>query len=211
MGELAAVLIADPVRGGAMVKHLSGQQRVEQILDETIRNIEEYGVDQTTMTQVAARAGISRQLLYTKFKNEQELLSAVFVRTLSALEETMPKRLGARHSVGELFEARIRFMTRGMSISTWHMIAMAFFVRPFDHRALHEFRQSILDRIEEDWVAPMVESGISHVAAFAACMSILGTALVFRVQMETGGMQQSTAESELLRLVGHFINTVESA
>ena len=57
--------------------------RETEIIEAAIRVVSRYGVRRTTMADIAAETGISRQTLYASFKNKEEVLTAV-IRVFSA-------------------------------------------------------------------------------------------------------------------------------
>ena len=64
------------------------------LLDSTERCFERLGVAKTSMSDVAAEAGVSRTTLYKRFSKMEELLQAVFVREFDRFERRVDRRLG---------------------------------------------------------------------------------------------------------------------
>jgi AcrR family transcriptional regulator len=64
-----------------------GEERVEQILDATVKLALEVGADSITTNHVARRADINVGTVYHFFKDKFEIFRAVIGRTISALDE----------------------------------------------------------------------------------------------------------------------------
>lgn len=65
------------------------------IVDATERCFERLGVAKTSMSDVAAEAGVSRTTLYKRFSKIEDVLQAVFVREFDRFERRLGRRLGA--------------------------------------------------------------------------------------------------------------------
>lgn len=80
----------------------------EPYLDAAIRRIVRYGVRRTTMHDIAAEAGVSRQTLYSVFENKEAVLRAavrlIADRSLAAIERgcVAPRPIGEQLDI--LFE-----------------------------------------------------------------------------------------------------------
>jgi AcrR family transcriptional regulator len=57
-------------------KRLTAAARKEQIVEVTLRVVAKYGIQGTTMTRIAAAAGVSPAALYSHFKNRRQILLA---------------------------------------------------------------------------------------------------------------------------------------
>ena len=82
---------------------------VAALVDAAVEEITETGFDGLTVRNVARRAGVSPATAYTYFASKEHLLTEVFWRRLSALEEPPQSRRG---SVPE----RVADVTRGMAL-----------------------------------------------------------------------------------------------
>ena len=73
-------------------KRLTSQARKQQIVELTLRLVAQYGVPGTSMSRVAAAAGVSKAALYGHFKNRREILlaalDAVFDRAFEAINSS---------------------------------------------------------------------------------------------------------------------------
>lgn len=73
------------------------EEKARAILDAARRTIAERGFARTTVTQVAARAGVSRGLLHYYFESKEDMLARVVrsnVETTAGLVEAMFSRAG---------------------------------------------------------------------------------------------------------------------
>jgi AcrR family transcriptional regulator len=67
------------------------QQRVEQILDAAVSVFAERGFHAASMDEIAARAGVSKPILYTHFESKDGLYEAILQRSA----QLMTDRIGA--------------------------------------------------------------------------------------------------------------------
>src|SRR5262245_40509438 len=68
------------------VQRLSRDGRYEALLDDAAALLDEGGLDAVTMDAVAARAGVSRPLVYKHFPNRRALLTALYRREAAAMD-----------------------------------------------------------------------------------------------------------------------------
>lgn len=59
-------------------KNINIEERKKDILDAALHCFLNFGYSKTSMDDVAKRAGISRPLIYLKFKNKEDLLIGLF-------------------------------------------------------------------------------------------------------------------------------------
>lgn len=73
-----------------------------ELLDAALLEFAERGFDRTTVTAIARRAGVSQGLVYHYFDSKEELLRAIFERSMVAVRTTLddafaappPERIG---------------------------------------------------------------------------------------------------------------------
>ncbi len=70
----------------------------QALLDATVRLVEEVGVDNVTVREVARRAGVSSGAPFRHFATKNELIVAVAQDGMAKLRETIEQRLGACRS-----------------------------------------------------------------------------------------------------------------
>lgn len=62
----------------AKAKNINIEERKKDILDAALKCFLNFGFSKTSMDDVAKEAGISRPLIYLKFKNKEDLLLGLF-------------------------------------------------------------------------------------------------------------------------------------
>jgi AcrR family transcriptional regulator len=95
-----------------LVEAMADASKTKQILKAAGSSIAEKGYSQTTISEVAARAGVSRGLLHYYFKNKDELMAAV-VR--SHMEQAMGM-IAAMFSQAQSLEALSRSLSDGLKL-----------------------------------------------------------------------------------------------
>lgn len=98
-------------------------QRREQLLRSAAEVLEQGGIRQSTMDQVAARAGVSKVILYRYFKSKDALVHAV-------LEEVVEAILAADREEAAWWTDRVR---RTLPVAREHAAAMRLLVRHAAH------------------------------------------------------------------------------
>jgi AcrR family transcriptional regulator len=78
-------------------------ERARRILDVATRLILHYGYDKTTMSDVAAAAGVSKSTLYLYWKSKEELFRALLTRETLDLVDDWLQRIQADPQGGTLF------------------------------------------------------------------------------------------------------------
>ncbi len=85
-------------------------ERYDALVDVATALVAEGDVDAVTMEAVAARARVSRPLVYKYFANRHELLAAVYRREATTLDAEIVRAVEAAHG----FEDLLRTMLRGI-------------------------------------------------------------------------------------------------
>lgn len=98
-------------------------QRREQLLRAAAEVFEQSGIRQSTMDQVAARAGVSKVILYRYFKSKDALVHAV-------LDEVVEAILVADREEARWWTDRVR---RTLPVAREHAAAMKLLVRHAAH------------------------------------------------------------------------------
>lgn len=148
-------------------QRLSPERRRNQLIQAAYRILAEEGPEGMQISEVAARAGVSRPLVYRFFSNRTQLLVAVlddFERSLSARFRELaqggempedPRDMAAKfvHSTCDLIEER--------GGGVWDLLMS----RSSD-REVAQFSQEVLDRVMEPWYASLTAfCGHSNVPA----------------------------------------------
>ncbi len=87
-------------------------ERYDALVDAAAALVAEGDVDAVTMDAVAARASVSRPLVYKHFANRHELLAAVYRREATALDGEIVRAVQAARG----FEDILRTMLRGVLV-----------------------------------------------------------------------------------------------
>lgn len=86
---------------------LSPEQAREHILDATEACFARFGLDKTTVDDIAAEAGLSRSMIYRHFSGRDELLTGVLARLTDRFTADLADRLDDHTTLGELIVAAI--------------------------------------------------------------------------------------------------------
>lgn len=78
---------AEPVHAATERQRLQPDHRREQIMDAAVACYLAKGGVEATMTEIAASIGVTRNLIYHYFKNQDALLNAIFEREAAALND----------------------------------------------------------------------------------------------------------------------------
>jgi len=70
------------------IKHMTGETRKQQIVQVTLELVAKYGTQGTTMSRIAAAAGIRPSSLYNHFKSRREILLASLDAIYERINET---------------------------------------------------------------------------------------------------------------------------
>jgi AcrR family transcriptional regulator len=92
---------------------LRGEDRRAALLDAATQLLAEDGIDAISMDTVAARAGVSRALVYKHFTDRHDLLAEVYRQQASALDATMTAAV--EQATG--FEAKLRALVRAAMVA----------------------------------------------------------------------------------------------
>lgn len=96
-----------PARRAASSNHrmrMSGQQRREQLVEVGRSLFAEKGVDATSVEEIAARAGVSKPVVYEHFGGKEGLYAVVVDREMAALLERVTTSLRSGSHPRELLE-----------------------------------------------------------------------------------------------------------
>ncbi len=89
------------------VNMLAMTDREERILDAAKRVFARYGVERTTMSDIASEAGVSRQTLYNTFTNKADIVRGAIRQfmdtTVARLEKTLPELSDLDTQIDEMF------------------------------------------------------------------------------------------------------------
>lgn len=77
--------------------------RIERILDAAARLISHYGYDKTTVSDIAAEAGVSKGAIYLHYKSKEELFEALIFREGEKLVADLLERITSDPRGGTIF------------------------------------------------------------------------------------------------------------
>ncbi|WP_411822498.1 TetR/AcrR family transcriptional regulator [Leptospira sp. 'Mane'] len=82
--------------------------RKKEILEAALDCFLQFGYSKTSMDDIAKKAGLSRPLLYLKFKNKEDLFTAIFLYLMEgryeASEEVLKTKLNAKEKLIRISE-----------------------------------------------------------------------------------------------------------
>lgn len=103
----------------AKTKNTNIEERKKDILDAALYCFLNFGYSKTSMDDVAKKAGISRPLIYLKFKNKEDLLLGLFDHLMEGplveAEAIAKGHLSRKEKLTKLMEA--------LKISVWNKIS----------------------------------------------------------------------------------------
>jgi AcrR family transcriptional regulator len=95
---------------------MSGQQRREQLLDVGRRLFAEKGFEAVTVEEIAAKAGVSKPVVYEHFGGKEGLYAVVVDREMTYLLIAMTDALAEDKPAGERVSARTLLERAGMAL-----------------------------------------------------------------------------------------------
>ncbi len=138
-------------------KRKTKAERQREIVDATVQLLGEYGVQGTTVSRIAAAAGIARGALYQHFPNREALLEAA----LAAMGERSSSWI-AGASGPDVAE---RLLEMGEIHSAWSFSEYNTFVRPFFQVIASNRETALANRIVErqqqdfDYLVRIIDEG----------------------------------------------------
>ncbi|MBI1277767.1 MAG: TetR family transcriptional regulator [Anaerolineaceae bacterium] len=78
-------------------------EREERILEAAAKLIAHYGYDKTTVSDIAAEAGISKGAVYLHYKSKEELFDAMIIHEGMKMMDVMLERVEADPDAGSIF------------------------------------------------------------------------------------------------------------
>jgi AcrR family transcriptional regulator len=99
--------------GTGQVARLGRTERYEALVEAAGDLVREGDVESVSMEAVAARAGVSRPLVYKHFANRHELLAAVYRREAATLDAEIVRAVQAAEGFEDVIRTLIRAMLAG--------------------------------------------------------------------------------------------------
>jgi AcrR family transcriptional regulator len=132
-------------------------ERQREIVDVTIQLLGKHGVQGTTVSRIAAAAGIARGALYQHFPNREALLQAA----IAAMGERSSRWILEPTGM----DVAERLLNIGRTHSSWSLSEYNTFVRPFFQLLTSDketaLARSIVDKHDEDfgYIVELVDEG----------------------------------------------------
>jgi AcrR family transcriptional regulator len=153
-------------------QRLSAEDRRNALIDAAAELVASGGVEAASMDAVAARANVSRPLVYKHFANRHELLAAVYRRQATELDAAIQVTVGR----AEGFEDKIRALVRStLDAVTTHGPIFTPLARAGVRDAAFRTEQRARDRRTVRFFArlAMAEYGLPEAEATAATAVLL--------------------------------------
>lgn len=193
---------------------LPSSDRRQRLLDAARELLDARGIDAVTMETVAARADVSRALVYKHFANRGDLLSTVYRDEAARLDRTMADAVGAENDLEGALRALVTAVFGSLATHRSMFVALARAgarddelrqdQRSRDQRTVRFFadlavRQFALDEADARSAVAIVLSGIESVRLQA----LRRTSAAQRRQLEDrfvalaiGGLERLAASSD---------------
>lgn len=162
-------------------QRLRSEDRRSALLGVAAEVVAEEGLASLTMDRVAARAGVSRPLVYKHFENREQLLVEVFKSELARFDELLARAVEA----AEGLEGKVRALVRGSLELQANQAAVYQLLLPSasgDRSLRREQRQRDGRTVRYFARLAVAELGLSRPAATAACAMLLSSLGSVRAQ-----------------------------
>jgi AcrR family transcriptional regulator len=106
-----ADMAVEPNKNGKSRVRLTGKERREQLLDVGRSLFAERGFEATSIEEIAARAGVSKPVVYEHFGGKEGLYAVVVDRDMQRLLERVTTTLTAGHPRELLEQAALAFLS----------------------------------------------------------------------------------------------------
>src|SRR5205085_10875029 len=93
-----------------LLKEKLRQERAELILDVAEEVLAEKGYHDTSMDEIAARAGVAKGTLYQHFPSKENLVFALFERNLVLFEQTVVQAVATLSTARARLERILRYV-----------------------------------------------------------------------------------------------------
>lgn len=139
------------------------EQRPEEILRAAFDEFAEKGYAETRIDDVAARAGISKGLVYVYFKTKEELLKAVIRAVLvPRIEQLSADILGSQAGAADLMRGPILGFMQSMAKSRLHLVLRLLVSEGPKHPDLTAFYHAEIISRGKRMIGHIVERGLAR-------------------------------------------------
>jgi len=182
-----------------MAERMSRAQRNEQILASADDLVFELGLESLNMQLLAERAGVSRQTLYQHFTGTDDVLRELFDRSFQTMMAGLPPTSPDQDLTSRVLERTAYIFS--MDDHLHRMLSSAFFATPHDHHAKFVVRAKLLKLLDDNWIVPLVERGISPDLAISTVTTVFGSILLYRTLINEGSLSMESAQRQIVRLI----------
>ena len=188
------------------MKEMTRSDRIDSILDAAMEIVFANGLASLTLQQIADRSGISRQSLFGYFRSTGDVLNALFERTYRQIViDPYPDELdylgildGLRKRVSVLFTAPAPIVA---------VVAAAFHGGQFTEQG--SIRNKLLERLELNWIQPIVRSGLPSDIATSGVYAVVGAAMLFRDLIDRGIIDVELADVQIRRIAEELLGRID--
>ena len=96
------------------LKEKQRREREELIIQAAEEVLQEKGYYETSMDEIAARVGIAKGTIYTHFPGKEELVMAIFTRTMQTFLEGIDRVIETELTPRAKLEALLQFVYTGL-------------------------------------------------------------------------------------------------
>src|ERR1700730_10075446 len=96
------------------LKEKQRREREELIIQAAEEVLQEKGYYETSMDEIAARVGIAKGTIYTHFPGKEELVMAIFTRTMQTFLEGIDEVIETEPTPRAKLEALLQFVYTGL-------------------------------------------------------------------------------------------------
>lgn len=101
----------------------------QRVIDAAIACVKQWGVEKTSLLDIARQAGVTRPTVYRYFTSREDVLSAAMLQSAAEMAGRLIEAIEAAHDPAERFVAAILFLLDdvpkqpGLSLMTWSSLA----------------------------------------------------------------------------------------
>jgi TetR/AcrR family transcriptional repressor of bet genes len=177
--------------------------RRRQLIEATIASIHEVGLADSSLSRIAAQAGVSTGIVHHYFKNKADLMEATLRQLGISLRQSVVRRLIQARSPVERLLAVIdgnigtdQFTPQG--VSAW----LAFWAMVPNNERLARVQNIVISRLHDNLTHALKLMGRSDARDMASVISALIDGLWLRAALASGGPNSRQAR----RLVLDYVN-----
>ncbi len=192
------------------MSQLPRARRRETILDAARDLLDEADFNDISMPEIAARVGVSRQIVYLHFHSVDEVLDSLYDRTFREYFDELESIDVTQQDTTASGLARLQRLLE-LPPPIHRVIYSAFFAGPKSRSALTTVQRRITEWLDDNWIQPLTSHGMNVEIATSGLYAAVSATLQFRELVDRGVISQSTARLQLARLTESlFTNPTEA-